>query len=102
MKISQILAGIVLGSAVPAASAQTVIKFSHVVAVDTPKGKAAVFFAQKASELTKGNGFSCSHARQSAARVLLGKANHCDAAACATASGLYSRAAMRGPGALFE
>ena len=54
MKISQILAGIVLGSAVLAASAQTVIKFSHVVAVDTPKGKAAVFFAQKASELTKG------------------------------------------------
>jgi C4-dicarboxylate-binding protein DctP len=34
--------------------AQTVIKFSHVVAVDTPKGKAAVFFASKAAELTKG------------------------------------------------
>jgi C4-dicarboxylate-binding protein DctP len=36
------------------ANAQTVIKFSHVVAADTPKGKAAVFFAQKAAELTKG------------------------------------------------
>ncbi len=31
-----------------------VIKFSHVVAQDTPKGKAAAFFAQKADELTKG------------------------------------------------
>lgn len=37
-----------------AASAQTVIKFSHVVATDTPKGKAAEFFAKKAAELTKG------------------------------------------------
>ncbi len=31
-----------------------VIKFSHVVAADTPKGKASVFFAEKAAELTKG------------------------------------------------
>ena len=31
-----------------------VIKFSHVVAADTPKGKAAEFFAKKAAELTKG------------------------------------------------
>lgn len=37
-----------------AAQAQTVIKFSHVVAQDTPKGKAAEFFAKKAGELTKG------------------------------------------------
>lgn len=37
-----------------AASAQTVIKFSHVVAADTPKGKASEFFAKKAAELTKG------------------------------------------------
>jgi C4-dicarboxylate-binding protein DctP len=37
-----------------AVSAQTVIKFSHVVATDTPKGKAAEFFAKKAAELTKG------------------------------------------------
>ena len=31
-----------------------VIKFSHVVANDTPKGKASEFFAKKAAELTKG------------------------------------------------
>ncbi len=31
-----------------------VIKFSHVVANDTPKGKGAEFFKQKAEELTKG------------------------------------------------
>jgi len=31
-----------------------VIKFSHVVAADTPKGKAAAFFAKRAGELTKG------------------------------------------------
>ena len=31
-----------------------VIKFSHVVAQDTPKGAAAEFFAKKAAELTKG------------------------------------------------
>ena len=38
------------------AQAQTpiVIKFSHVVAVDTPKGKAAEFFAKRAGELTNG------------------------------------------------
>ncbi|KGM41795.1 C4-dicarboxylate ABC transporter [Aquabacterium sp. NJ1] len=40
----------------PAAFAQSpiIIKFSHVVAVDTPKGKAAEFFAKRAAELTKG------------------------------------------------
>jgi len=40
----------------PAAFAQSpiVIKFSHVVATDTPKGKAAEFFAKRAMELTKG------------------------------------------------
>ena len=31
-----------------------IIKFSHVVAANTPKGKAADFFAEKAAELTKG------------------------------------------------
>jgi C4-dicarboxylate-binding protein DctP len=38
------------------ASAQTplVIKFSHVVANDTPKGKASEFFAKRAAELTGG------------------------------------------------
>jgi C4-dicarboxylate-binding protein DctP len=47
------LAGLLLG---PAAQAQSpiVIKFSHVVATDTPKGKAAEFFAKRAAELTKG------------------------------------------------
>ncbi|MEK8085037.1 TRAP transporter substrate-binding protein [Aquabacterium sp. A3] len=41
---------------VPAAMAQNpiVIKFSHVVASDTPKGRAADFFAKRAAELTKG------------------------------------------------
>jgi C4-dicarboxylate-binding protein DctP len=40
----------------PTAFAQSpiVIKFSHVVAIDTPKGKAAEFFAKRAGELTKG------------------------------------------------
>jgi len=40
----------------PTAFAQSpiVIKFSHVVAIDTPKGKAAEFFAKRAAELTKG------------------------------------------------
>lgn len=40
----------------PAAFGQSpiVIKFSHVVATDTPKGKAAAFFAKRAGELTKG------------------------------------------------
>jgi C4-dicarboxylate-binding protein DctP len=33
---------------------QIVIKFSHVVAPDTPKGKAAEFFARRAGELTEG------------------------------------------------
>jgi C4-dicarboxylate-binding protein DctP len=42
--------------AAPAAFAQApiVIKFSHVVANDTPKGHAAEFFAKRAAELTKG------------------------------------------------
>jgi len=39
-----------LASAEPA----IVIKFSHVVAIDTPKGKAAEFFAKRAGELTGG------------------------------------------------
>ena len=41
--------------AVPAfAQAPIVIKFSHVVAADTPKGNAAEYFKRKAEELTKG------------------------------------------------
>ena len=59
MKISTLLFGLVAGalSAVPlAALAQQpiVIKFSHVVALNTPKGQAAEFFAKRAAELTKG------------------------------------------------
>lgn len=53
MKLKTILAAAMLAIGL-SASAQTIIKFSHVVAADTPKGKASVFFAQKASELTKG------------------------------------------------
>ncbi len=52
-KLKFILASALLAIGV-AASAQTVIKFSHVVAGDTPKGKASEFFAKKAAELTKG------------------------------------------------
>jgi C4-dicarboxylate-binding protein DctP len=44
----------VLFSAVAFAQQPIVIKFSHVVATDTPKGNAAEFFAKKAGELTKG------------------------------------------------
>ncbi|HMC15095.1 MAG TPA: TRAP transporter substrate-binding protein [Albitalea sp.] len=36
------------------AQAPVVIKFSHVVAADTPKGKAAEFFRKRAEELTQG------------------------------------------------
>jgi len=44
-----------LGVPGPAAAQQPiVIKFSHVVANDTPKGHAAAFFAKKAAEYTKG------------------------------------------------
>ncbi len=39
---------------VPSLAEPIVIKFSHVVAVDTPKGKAAEFFKKRADELTKG------------------------------------------------
>jgi C4-dicarboxylate-binding protein DctP len=37
-----------------AAQPRIVIRFSHVVAPDAPKGKAAEFFARRAEELTKG------------------------------------------------
>jgi len=54
MKVSKLLLGLLVSCAALGASAQTIIKFSHVVALDTPKGKAAEFFAKKAAELTKG------------------------------------------------
>jgi len=43
-----------LSSPLALAQAPIVIKFSHVVANDTPKGKASEFFAKRAAELTKG------------------------------------------------
>ena len=56
MKVSKLLAGLFFCAASLGAYAQQpiVIKFSHVVAADTPKGKAAEMFAKKASELTGG------------------------------------------------
>ena len=56
MKVSTLLFGLMAGVFSLGAVAQQpiVIKFSHVVAVDTPKGKAADFFAKRAAELTKG------------------------------------------------
>lgn len=56
MKVSKLLVGLLAGALSLVAYAQQpiVIKFSHVVAADTPKGKAAEMFAKKAAELTKG------------------------------------------------
>jgi C4-dicarboxylate-binding protein DctP len=56
MKISKLLVGLFACAISLGAYAQQpiVIKFSHVVSNDTPKGKAAEMFAKKAAELTKG------------------------------------------------
>lgn len=56
MKLRTLLMGLMaMGLSVAATGAEPiVIKFSHVVANDTPKGKAADFFAKRAGELTKG------------------------------------------------
>jgi len=56
MRLRHFAIGLVAASFTFVAAAQQplVIKFSHVVANDTPKGKAADFFAKKAAELTKG------------------------------------------------
>jgi C4-dicarboxylate-binding protein DctP len=43
-----------LGAPASRAQAPIVIKFSHVVAHDTPKGRASEFFAKRAGELTNG------------------------------------------------
>ena len=48
------LAGVLVFAGSALAQAPIVIKFSHVVANDTPKGKASEFFAKRAAELTKG------------------------------------------------
>lgn len=54
MKIPRLLIGLLVSCAAWSVSAQTIIKLSHVTAVDTPKGQAALFFAKKAGELTNG------------------------------------------------
>ncbi|MDK9725403.1 MAG: TRAP transporter substrate-binding protein [Sterolibacteriaceae bacterium MAG5] len=56
MKFNRLMVGLAAAAFSFAAFAQQpiVIKFSHVVANDTPKGKGADFFKQKAEELTKG------------------------------------------------
>jgi C4-dicarboxylate-binding protein DctP len=56
MKVKLLVAGICLGFAMAGAHAQApiVIKFSHVVAADTPKGQAAERFKQLAEKATNG------------------------------------------------
>lgn len=56
MKLHSLLFGLLSLAIAPVAFAQQpiVIKFSHVVAVETPKGKAADFFKKRAEELTGG------------------------------------------------
>jgi C4-dicarboxylate-binding protein DctP len=55
-KLSLVIALISACALIPAAQAQEpiVIKFSHVVAMDTPKGKAAEYFKKLAEERTQG------------------------------------------------
>jgi len=56
MKLRTVIVGLAAAAFSLAAFAQQpiVIKFSHVVANETPKGKAADYFKKKAEELTKG------------------------------------------------
>jgi len=54
MKLQSLAVSVLLCFAAIGAQAQTIIKFSHVVAADTPKGKGSEFFAKRAAELTKG------------------------------------------------
>ena len=56
MQCRNLIIGLALAAAAFAAPAQQpiVIKFSHVVAVDTPKGKAADYFKKLAEERSKG------------------------------------------------
>ena len=56
MKIRAVALGLLVGSLSLLSHAQQVIaiKLSHVVAADTPKGKASDFFAKRAAELTRG------------------------------------------------
>jgi C4-dicarboxylate-binding protein DctP len=55
MKFKSLLVmALVLAFATPVLAAPIIIKFSHVVAVDTPKGQAAEYFKKLAEERTKG------------------------------------------------
>jgi len=56
MKYRMLLAVLALlaGTALPVSAEPIVIRFSHVVAPDTPKGKAADYFRLRAEELTQG------------------------------------------------
>jgi C4-dicarboxylate-binding protein DctP len=56
MKVRNLIVGLAAAAFSLAAFAQQpiVIKFSHVVATDTPKGLAAEFFKKRAEEVTKG------------------------------------------------
>jgi C4-dicarboxylate-binding protein DctP len=56
MKIRKVMAGLAMLACAASAWAQQpiIIKFSHVVAPDTPKGKAAEYFKKLAEERTKG------------------------------------------------
>ena len=56
MKLRQLVLGCTVAAFSMVAFAQQpiVIKFSHVVAADTPKGKAAEYFKKLAEEKTKG------------------------------------------------
>jgi len=56
MKLKSFLFGLAAFTLIGTVAAEEpiVIKFSHVVAQDTPKGKAADFFAKRAAELTQG------------------------------------------------
>ena len=59
MRLRMLLAGLAAAGLAFSAAAQApanplIVKFSHVVAQDTPKGKASEFFAKRAGELTKG------------------------------------------------
>lgn len=49
-----LIISLLLSWGVALAETPILIKFSHVVAPDTPKGKAAEFFAKRAAELTRG------------------------------------------------
>ncbi|MDR2550894.1 MAG: TRAP transporter substrate-binding protein [Desulfobulbus sp.] len=56
-KAAQVIGALTMSTifwAAPVVAEPIVIKFSHVVAVDTPKGNAAEFFKKRAEELTKG------------------------------------------------